>query len=144
MPTPLPDDVRLALVQGKKLEAIQLLRSRTGLGLAEAREAVESGLVPDRPQRGDAVEDLTREVTEALAQGKPLDAIKLLRKAKGLSLEEAKAIADQATRSVPPPASRARSDLAPGEVPRSSFGMAATVLLISAAAGVAWFWFHQG
>jgi hypothetical protein len=40
---PLPPDVRAALDQGDALEAIKLLRRRTGFGLKEAKDAVERG-----------------------------------------------------------------------------------------------------
>lgn len=39
--TALPADVAEAMRQGKKIEAIRLLREQTGLGLKEAKEAVE-------------------------------------------------------------------------------------------------------
>jgi ribosomal protein L7/L12 len=38
---PLPPDVLEALRRGNKIEAIKLLRERTGLGLKEAKDAVE-------------------------------------------------------------------------------------------------------
>ncbi len=41
MPAPLPPAVTDALAQGKKLEAIRLLRQQQGLGLREAKERVE-------------------------------------------------------------------------------------------------------
>ncbi len=37
----LPDDVRALVASGKKIEAIKALRERTGMGLREAKEAVE-------------------------------------------------------------------------------------------------------
>ena len=40
--TELPADVAAAMQQGNKLEAIRLLREHTGIGLKEAKEAVES------------------------------------------------------------------------------------------------------
>jgi hypothetical protein len=38
----LPPDVRAALDRGQKIEAIKLMRERTGLGLKEAKDAVET------------------------------------------------------------------------------------------------------
>ncbi len=38
----LPADVRDALQQGNKIEAINLMRERTGLGLKEAKDAVDA------------------------------------------------------------------------------------------------------
>lgn len=43
---PLPDSVTTALQQGNKIEAIRILRELTGLGLKEAKDAVEA-LSPD-------------------------------------------------------------------------------------------------
>lgn len=39
---PLPADVIAAAQRGEKIEAIKLLRERTGIGLAEAKDAVEA------------------------------------------------------------------------------------------------------
>jgi ribosomal protein L7/L12 len=38
---PTPDQVRLAIFEGRKIEAIKLHRELTGAGLKEAKEAVE-------------------------------------------------------------------------------------------------------
>lgn len=38
----LPTDVTAALVRGEKIEAIKLLRERSGIGLKEAKDAVEA------------------------------------------------------------------------------------------------------
>ncbi|NQD91531.1 50S ribosomal protein L7/L12 [Pseudomonas sp. CrR25] len=40
-PNEMPSDVVAALERGRKIEAIKLLRERRGLGLKEAKEAVE-------------------------------------------------------------------------------------------------------
>jgi ribosomal protein L7/L12 len=42
VPGSLPPEVVAAMRQGRKIEAIRLLRERTGLGLKDAKEAVES------------------------------------------------------------------------------------------------------
>ena len=39
---PLPADVIAAAQRGEKIEAIKILRERTGLGLKEAKDAVEA------------------------------------------------------------------------------------------------------
>lgn len=39
---PLRDDVKLLMRQGSKIEAIKLYRERTGVGLKEAKDAVEA------------------------------------------------------------------------------------------------------
>lgn len=41
-PAGLPEDVVAALVQGNKIEAIKRLRTARGMGLKEAKEAVEA------------------------------------------------------------------------------------------------------
>ncbi|MCC7055448.1 MAG: ribosomal protein L7/L12 [Gemmatimonadaceae bacterium] len=42
LPEPLPADVIAAAQRGEKIEAIKILRERTGVGLAEAKDAVEA------------------------------------------------------------------------------------------------------
>ena len=56
------EELTEALLQGRKIEAIKLYRERTGCGLAEAKEEVETlaadlkarhpDQFPDRPKRG--------------------------------------------------------------------------------------------
>jgi ribosomal protein L7/L12 len=38
------DDIRALADAGRKIEAIKLLRDRTGMGLAEAKQAVDQGV----------------------------------------------------------------------------------------------------
>ncbi|HVZ94962.1 MAG TPA: ribosomal protein L7/L12 [Phycisphaerales bacterium] len=38
------DDIRELIAAGRKIEAIKVYRERTGLGLAEAKQAVDRGL----------------------------------------------------------------------------------------------------
>jgi hypothetical protein len=46
--TGLPDNIVAALKRGNKIEAIKLLREQTGIGLKEAKDAIEaSGIEPD-------------------------------------------------------------------------------------------------
>ncbi|HEX7448277.1 MAG TPA: zinc-ribbon domain-containing protein [Pirellulales bacterium] len=77
----------LLLEQGKKLEAIKLYRQRTGVGLAEAKAAVE------RLQRQEAIEtgELEPRLLELLGRGEKIAAIRLYRSHTGASLSEAKA-----------------------------------------------------
>lgn len=49
-PHPLPPDVLAALQRGNKIEAIKLMRQATGLGLKEAKDAVEAS--PEHAQLG--------------------------------------------------------------------------------------------
>ena len=95
------DQIQQLVRAGKKIEAIKLVRQQTGLGLKEAKDAVEA------IERGEAVE-LTRQsttstrvsgvdlnaITELLRQGKKIEAIKLVREQTGLGLTEAQNVVD--------------------------------------------------
>jgi ribosomal protein L7/L12 len=143
MPHPLPDDVRAALAGGRKIDAIRLLRERTGLGLAQAKAAVEAGFLPDAartPARPPGpAGSLPSEVHAALAAGNLVQAIKLLRQTKGVGLKQAKALADEARRAVVTQAPQTGEGPSPGEVPRSKIspGLVALVIVL---AGAAWLW----
>lgn len=146
MTTPLPEDVRAALAAGKKIDAIRLLRTRTGLGLAQAKAAVESGFVPNAttPQQG-LSGSLPAEVQAALAGGHMLLAIKLLRQAKGVGLKQAKAMADEARRAAALKSGQGGQSgrgLSPGEVPRSALSPGLVVLVVVLALA-AWFLLGQ-
>lgn len=142
-PSPLPEDVRLALGQGNKIEAIRLLRESTGLGLAEAKQAVEAGALPERGLTDAQVHDLSAEVTAALAQGKTVQAIKLLRESQGLSLQQAKAIAEAAAKKVRTPGTGAEAGLSPGQVRGSGVSLTMVVIVLAIAGALAWFVFGR-
>ena len=101
---------------GKKIEAIKLLREQTGLGLKDAKEAVEAiergesvNLSPAPTTSVHVVSGVdTARVTQLLMQGKKVDAIKLVREETGLGLKEATDVVDAlgATRYSPPPRTR--------------------------------------
>jgi ribosomal protein L7/L12 len=111
-------EVLALLVMGRKIDAIKLLRERTGLGLAEAKnlvEAVERGeptpprsvSPPHAPAAGDDAD-----LAALLAQGRKIEAIKLYRERTGVGLAEAKAAVEalqpgQAPPSAPVPAAPA-------------------------------------
>lgn len=116
MPSPLPEDVRMALGAGQKIEAIRLLRKHTGLGLAQAKAAVESSSLPFVPDAVGDAELLSPEASAALAAGHKIKAIRLLRQARGIGLKEAKAMIDAAQRRPAQRSSGATTGLAPGEV----------------------------
>jgi ribosomal protein L7/L12 len=98
-----PSGIDLAHVQqlvlaGKKIEAIKLVREQTGLGLKEAKDAVEAierGETPELTLRATAIThgvsgiDLDQ-INELLLQNKKIEAIKLYREQTGLGLKEAK------------------------------------------------------
>ncbi len=92
------DQIRQLARAGKKIEAIKLVREQTGLGLKEAKDAVEA------IERGETLELTLRvtstthgvsgvdldPITELLRQNKKIEAIKLYREQTGLGLKEAK------------------------------------------------------
>jgi ribosomal protein L7/L12 len=82
--------------QGRKIEAIKLLRESTGIGLAEAKaqieqlsaEAAEHAMPAERP--GLDTPGLPEDVLALARGGRKIEAIKLLREQSGLGLKEAK------------------------------------------------------
>lgn len=85
------DAVADLLRAGQKIEAIKRYRELTGVGLKDAKDAVEA------MERGDAVPVTTApapvsaaNVQALLREGKKLEAIKLYREQSGLGLKEAK------------------------------------------------------
>lgn len=109
------------LLAGQKVEAIRLLREATGMGLAEARDAVEaaargtplpphSALVHRQAPAPVLAGDLPDDVRAAASAGDRLRAIKLLRERTGLGLKEAK---DALDRLLPAPAGSRRGCLLP-------------------------------
>jgi ribosomal protein L7/L12 len=87
------------VAQGKKIQAIKDLRAATGLGLKEAKDAVDamaaghdiSGVILPRLDVPATTEERAREL---IAQGRKIQAIKLIRAETGLGLKEAKDVAD--------------------------------------------------
>jgi ribosomal protein L7/L12 len=80
--------------QGRKIEAIRVYRAQTGVGLAEAKAAVEAiervGSPP--PAREDpAPDDVDADLWELLKKGQKIAAIRLYRQRTGIGLAEAKA-----------------------------------------------------
>ena len=115
---PLPADVLEALEQGQTVEAIKRLRTATGLGLKEAKEAVDQHLAgePARPRPSIvAMAALPFAVAAALRKGDKLEAIRLMREKGGLGLKEAKDAVEAYGREQGAAADYHR---APGEVPR--------------------------
>ena len=88
-------DVRAAADRGDLIEAIKLLRQRSGLGLGDAKEAVESYL------RGEAMVPARRDeaipvaAISALQEGRLIDAIRHTREANRMGLKEAKQAVDR-------------------------------------------------
>lgn len=142
MTRPIPEEALQAWNSGRKVQAIELLREQSRLGLAEARQLLESPDGPSPSLPGDAPPPpgLELRIAAELARGRKIEAVKLLREACHLSLPEAKRRVDAAEqgqaldlRSEAPRAPSA--DLAPGEVPR---GSALGWMALAAAAAVAY------
>lgn len=102
----LPPEVVEALARNEKIEAIKRLREIRGLGLKEAKDLidpfVEHGEYPTTPLPHRAAGDeneiaLPADVIHALQGHRKIDAIKRLRAARGIGLEEAKNIVDDFT-----------------------------------------------
>jgi ribosomal protein L7/L12 len=85
------DEVATLLERGQKIEAIKRYRERTGVGLKEAKDAVEAiqrgESVPSGPQSDRGLED---EVVSLLEQGQKIEAIKRYRERTGVGLKDAK------------------------------------------------------
>ncbi|MCP9850375.1 ribosomal protein L7/L12 [Cyanobium sp. Morenito 9A2] len=117
MTFPIPSDVQAAWDRGDRIGALRTLRERTGLGLKEAKEALESGAVAIRPGtaflgtplRRPLGTSLPAAVHAAIARGATIEAIKLTRQATGLGLKEAKEAVDAAARGAETGTSRRRS-----------------------------------
>lgn len=99
-------EVRRHVAAGEKLQAIKRWRELTGLGLAEAKAAVDAlfaqglppplssvpqghGALPTQGPKGPSPE-LVLEARQLVASGKKIEAIKRWREATGLGLKEAK------------------------------------------------------
>jgi ribosomal protein L7/L12 len=87
-------DLASLLRQGQKIEAIKRYRAQTGVGLAEAKaavEAIERGeKLPAGPE-APAPADVDADLWDLLKKGEKIEAIKLYRARTGAGLAEAKA-----------------------------------------------------
>jgi ribosomal protein L7/L12 len=96
------EEIRKLLDSGNKIQAIKMYREQTGVGLAEAKDAVEALAAGGNLAGSSTVErvpaddpELVDEVKELLGQGNALPAVKLVRERTGRSLKESKEIVDQ-------------------------------------------------
>lgn len=148
MPQPtdsLPADVLTALEQGDTIDAIKKLRAARGVGLKEAKDAI------DRYRRGETVSfaepalpaaspegALPREVEEAMRQGRKIEAIRLLRARTGLGLAEAKAAVERL------PSARASEDSGAPHTRREGSGVSALLWAVAlAVVGGIVYWLGQ-
>lgn len=137
--SPLPPDVRAALDASNKIEAIRLLRAHTGMGLHDAKAAVEAGSLPAKPLPRPALPDqLPVEAIAALRSGSKIEAIKIVRTAFGIDLKDAKTIVDAAVKSGRPLGSNLKRVLAPGVVSSDRFGPGIVLIVVVLAAVAVW------
>lgn len=157
MSTPIPAEIFSIWNSGSKVLAIKLLREQSGLGLAEAKQLLESADAADSPRPVNSaipqsVELSTELRTElgihaAMASGNKLEAVKLLKEATGLGLAEAKERIDEAMQGEPLNLKAARhqptlpnaASSAPGEVKGSHSTLWLALILVALAWG-AWFY----
>ncbi|MEV0274131.1 ribosomal protein L7/L12 [Hamadaea sp. NPDC050747] len=95
------EDLAALLARGQKIQAIKLYRERTGVGLKEAKNAVEAmaaGRVPFavRPPLAGRppADEVAAQAADLKARGQIIQAIKLVREKTGLGLKEAKDFVD--------------------------------------------------
>lgn len=132
----IPEEAKAALRQGNKIQAIKIVRELTGLGLAEAKEAVERGEYAAPAPGGASASDgkLPLEALMALKKGDKIGAIKIVRTAFGLGLKEAKDRVDASIAG--DPALRAEME---SVVQRGRPGRLLWILLIFAVAGLVFY-----
>ena len=151
MSTPVPAEILSIWNSGSKVLAIKLLREQSGLGLAEAKQLLESvdAGAADSPLALNSAIPASAElrIHAAMASGNKLEAVKLLKEATGLGLAEAKERIDEAMQGEPlnleaalnqPTLPNAASS-APGEV-KGSHGILWLALILVALAWGAWFY----
>lgn len=93
------------LRSGQKIEAIKRYRELTGVGLKEAKDAVEAMERGEEVPvaRAPAVSAPAASVQDLLRSGRKIEAIKLYREQSGLGLKEAKDAVEAMERGDPPP-----------------------------------------
>ncbi|MGE5195041.1 MAG: hypothetical protein ACM3U2_21315, partial [Deltaproteobacteria bacterium] len=87
------DDVGSLVRQGRKIEAIKVYRAQTGVGLAEAKaavEAMERGDSPPPARDAPVPDEVDADLWELLNKGQKIQAIKLYRARTGARLADAK------------------------------------------------------
>ena len=152
MSTPVPAEILSIWNSGSKVLAIKLLREQSGLGLAEAKQLLEStdADAADSPLAMYSAIPASAElrIHAAMASGNKLEAVKLLKEATGLGLAEAKERIDAAMQGEPlnlqaalhQPTRPNAASSAPGEV-KSSPSILWLALILVALAWGAWFYF---
>ena len=96
-------EVTSLLAQGGKMEAIKLMRDKKGMGLAEAKAAVETigreeAIVAPAPGLVATIQraqQMSEEVRRLATTGRKVEAIRMLREKSGIGLREAKDLVDR-------------------------------------------------
>jgi ribosomal protein L7/L12 len=104
-------EIRALLVQGNKIQAIKQLRELTGLGLKEAKDAVEgmdagsyeTTPASSQPSSSQFSGQALEEIRSLVEHGNKIGAIKRVRELTGLGLKEAKDYVDSIPRHGSPP-----------------------------------------
>ncbi len=107
LPGSAPADIQAALFAGKKIEAIRLYREQHGVGLAEAKAAIDDLEAKLRAGPGSSLstnfepggsppfDSAQTAIQAALYAGRKIEAIRLYRQAHHLGLAEAKSVIDE-------------------------------------------------
>ena len=92
-----PQKIAELIRQGRKIEAIKLLRETTGVSLKQAKEEIDRieesfGITPPRASIQENSINLSPEVLALIEQGNKAEATKLLSNEAGLDLKQAKTV----------------------------------------------------
>jgi len=100
-----PIEIRVQglIEQGKKIEAIKLVRETGNLSLEAAKDSVDAIEQHGRPTLGEMgmmstirlTQELSRQVRQLIAKGEKIEAIRLVRDQTGLDLKEAKELVER-------------------------------------------------
>ncbi|MCA9060135.1 MAG: ribosomal protein L7/L12 [Planctomycetaceae bacterium] len=92
-------EIQQLLQSGQKIEAVKRVRESTGMGLAEAKaavEAIQEGRTPTLPVRADVdLEEVERQVVGLLERGSAMEAIKVYRQQTNVGLKDARDAVEQ-------------------------------------------------
>ena len=97
-----PDELRQLLLAGKKIQAIKVYRQITGVGLKEAKEAIDRmadgtiEVLPPQEESAQTRPDLVdaEKLQRLIRDGHKIEAIKYFRQQRGVGLKEAKEAVD--------------------------------------------------
>ena len=100
---PIEAQVKALIAQGRKIEAIKLVRETNRISLEAAKDSVEAIEQHGRPTLGEMgmmstvrlAQELGKDVHKLVAKGQKIEAIQLVRERTGLGLKEAKEIVDR-------------------------------------------------